>query len=300
MHDFWTWLLFIVIFFSGLYLLSVLEKWIYQDRLDWLGPLRKITFYLQQEDVKPGQRDKIFYENAPFLFMAAVLMGLSVLPFTENRVIVDMATGGLFINAALAYIMVAMLMAGWSANGVYALVGGWRFLAQLVAYSMPVVMTITATVMRAESISMFKIVESQEPLWNIIYQPVGFILFYLAAMALAFLPPFDLPVAKGELASGIWSEFTGSRMMVFRTARLMLILTLSMAVTTFFLGGWYGPFLPGFVWVLLKTMLVAASFFWVGKKMSRLHHDRMLAWSWKFATPAALINIFYVGVILLL
>ena len=179
-------------------------------------PFRKFFRLLVQEEIKPGQRDKIFYETAPFLFAAAVLGAFSVLPLLENTVIVNMATGGLFLNAALAYIMVSMLMAGWSANGVYSMIGGWRFLAQLIAYSMPVVMTITAAVMRAESISLIKIVESQQGLWNIIYQPVGFVLFYLSAMALSFLPPFDLPVSKGELAGGVWSEFTGVRLLVFK------------------------------------------------------------------------------------
>ncbi len=293
-------LLIAAIFLLSVYFLSVAERWIYTRRFQLLYPFRRFFSLLLQENIKPAQRDRIFYETAPFLFLAAVFGALAVLPFGKESVLVNMATGGLFLNAALAYIMVAMLMAGWSANGVYSIIGGWRFLAQLIAYSMPIVMTITSTVMRAESINLIKIVESQQSLWNIIYQPLGFILFFVSAMALSFLPPFDLPVSRGELAGGVWSEFTGVRKMVFRLGRLMLILTLSIAVVVLFLGGWYGPLLPGFIWMILKTAAVAIAMLAGGQRISRLHHDKMLEWSWKLITPAALFNIFWVGVILLL
>jgi NADH-quinone oxidoreductase subunit H len=253
-----------------------------------------------QEDVKPHQRDKVFYETAPILFIAAALLAVGVLPFARGFMITGLSTGALFINAAFAYIMVAMVMAGWAPNGVYAMIAGWRFLAQLIAYSMPIVMAITATVMRAQSMSMTDIIQSQAHIWNIIYQPVGFVLFYIASMALAFLPPFDLPLAPGELAEGVWAEFTGARLLIFRLGRLMLILSLSLAVTVLFLGGWEGPWLPGFVWTFIKTLVVATSFFLFGQLVPRLQQDDMLAWSWKLLTPAALFNILWVGILLLL
>lgn len=300
MEETFTWILIAFLFFAGIYFIAVAERYFYSNRFDITYPIRKLFYLFHQEDIKPAQRDSVFYETAPFLFVAAVIAAFSILPLTENTVLVPMATGGLFLNAALAYIMVAMVMAGWSANGVYSMIGGWRFLAQLIAYSMPVVMTITAAVMRAESISLIKIVESQQSLWNILYQPIGFVLFYLSAMALSFLPPFDLPLSRSELAGGVWAEFTGVRLLVFRTGRLMLILTLSVSIVVLFLGGWYGPWLPGFGWMILKTAVVSVSLMVAGKKVSRLHHDQLLSWSWKYLTPAALFNIFYVGVILLL
>jgi len=196
--------------------------------------------------------------------------------------------------------MVAMLMGGWAVNGVYAMLGGWRFLGQLIAYSMPLVMALTATVMRAESMLPAQIVLSQRGLWNVLYQPVGFALFYLAALALAFLPPFNFPVAAGELAGGAWAEFTGGRLLLFRLGRLLLILSLALSVTVFYLGGWQGPWLPGFAWTFLKMLLVAASFLVGGRYLPRIRYDQMLEWSWKYATPAALANILWVGILLLL
>lgn len=292
--------LFIMLYLAAIYLIAVLEQHSIQKAWNFTGPLNSLVFYFTQEDVKPHQRDKVFYELAPVLFIAAALLAIFVLPLSKEFTITGLSTGALFINAVFAYIMVAMVMAGWAPNGVYSMIGGWRFLGQLVAYSMPIVMAITATVMRAESMSMEAIVNSQASLWNIVYQPVGFVLFYLASMALAFLPPFDLPLAPGELAGGVWAEFTGARLLIFRLGRLMLILSLSLAITVLFLGGWQGPFLPGFIWTFIKTITVAASFFFVGNFMPRMRHDDMLEWSWKYLTPAALFNILWVGILLLI
>lgn len=292
--------LFIILYLVAIYLVAVLEQYSIRKKWDFTAPFNSLVFYFTQEDVKPHQRDKVFYEMAPVLFIAAALLAIGVLPFSKEFTITGLSTGALFINAVFAYVMVAMVMAGWAPNGVYSMIGGWRFLGQLIAYSMPIVMAITATVMRAESMSMEAIVNSQASLWNIIYQPVGFVLFYLASMALAFLPPFDLPLAPGELVGGAWAEFTGARLLIFRLGRLMLILSLSLAVTVLFLGGWQGPFLPGFIWTFIKTIAVAASFFFAGNFMPRIRHDDMLEWSWKYLTPAALFNILWVGILLLI
>lgn len=294
------WIIWTLILLFGAYLLAVLEHWCTWGRLDAKRPFSAFLNLMGKEDITPRQHDSVFFETAPVLFIVAALLGASVLPLGKDWVVVNLATGALFINAALAYIMVAMLMAGWAPNGVYAMVGGWRFLAQLIAYSMPIVMTITATVMRAESMLLTDIIVSQVGVWNIIYQPVGFVLFYLSALALAFLPPFDLPISRSELAGGVWAEYTGSRLLIFRLGRLLLVFTLALSVTVLFLGGWYGPGLPGIFWTLIKTLLVAASFFGIGRWAVRIRHDDLLAWSWKIATPAALFNILWVGILLLL
>lgn len=295
-----TWSFIALLFVAGVYGVAVLERWSTSGRLEWDGPIHAFLRLFGQEEVQTRRYDTVFYETTPVIFIAVVLLAVTILPFARDTVILDLATAALFINAALVYIMVSLIMAGWSANGVYGMVGGWRAMAQLIAYSMAVVMAITAAVMRAESMGMSEIVQSQAPLWNIVYQPVGFLLFYFAVMAMAFLPPFDLPTAKGELAGGALAEFTGARKILFRLGRLMLVLTLSLAVTVFFLGGWLGPWLPGFVWTFIKTALVAASFFWIGRQLPRIRHDHLLEWGWKYAVPAALFNILQVGIVLLL
>jgi NADH-quinone oxidoreductase subunit H len=294
------WLVLLPLFGGGLYALAVLEHWTVAGRVAWGRPVRRVLALLSQEGIRTRKQDAVFYEAAPVLFLAAAALAVAVLPWAANLPLIGLATGALFVNAAFAYVMVAMLMGGWAVNGVYAMLGGWRFLGQLVAYSMPLVMALTATVMRAESMLPARIVTSQFTLWNIVYQPVGFVLFYLAALALAFLPPFNFPVAAGELAGGVWAEFTGGRLLLFRLGRLLLILSLALSVTVFYLGGWQGPWLPGFAWTFLKMLLVAASFLVGGRYLPRLRYDRLLEWSWKYATPAALLNILWVGILLLL
>jgi NADH-quinone oxidoreductase subunit H len=222
-----------------------------------------------------------------------------VLPLAPGLVVANLATGALFVNAALAYVMVALLMAGWGPDAAYAMVAGWRFLGQLVAYSMLIVMPITAVAMRAESLLTTEIVESQAPLWNALYQPLGFALFSLAAMAVCFLPPFDLPTAPGELAGGVSAEYTGWRLAVFRAARAALVSTLALAVAVFYLGGWLGPALPPWAWTALKTLAVAAVMLLAGRYVPRLREAQLLAWGWKYGIPLALANIFWVGVVLL-
>ena len=143
------------------------------------------------------------------------------------------------------------------------------------------------------------VVTSQAPLWNALYQPLGFVLFFLAAMAVSFLPPFDLPTAPGELAGGVEAEYTGWRLAVMRLARALLVFTLALAVAVFYLGGWLGPVLPAWAWTALKTLAVAAAMLFAGKYVPRLREADVLAWGWKYGIPLALANIFYVGVALL-
>lgn len=289
-----------LLFLSGVYIVAVLERWSLTGHLIWSGPFRSFLLLFAREEIKTRKHDKVFFETAPILFIGVILLTISILPFSGDSVIINLGTGALFINAALVYVMVALMMIGWATNGVYAMVGGWRALAQLIAYSMPVVMVLTATVMRAESMFLIDIVKSQQSLWNILYQPVGFILFYISALAIMFLPPFDLPVAKGELAGGVWADLTGTRKLLFRLGRLTLVLTLSIAVVVLYLGGWIGPWFPEFVWTFLKTLVVATSFFAIGRFIPRIRHDHMLEYNWKFGVPLALYNIFQVGVVLLL
>jgi NADH-quinone oxidoreductase subunit H len=293
-------LLIVLLFLFGIYVLAVMERWQHTGAILWKEPAHTFLRMVAQEEVKPRKHDSVFYEAAPIFFIAVIVLTISILPFAKGWVLIDLATGALFINAALVYVMVCLFMAGWSVNSAYGMAGGWRAIAQLIAYSMPVVMVLTGTVMRAESMFLTDIVESQQALWNILYQPVGFILFYFAAMAIAFLPPFDLPTAEGELAGGVWAEFTGIRALIFRLGRILLVLTLSIAIVLLYLGGWIGPWFPEFIWVFIKTFLVAASFFAIGRYLPRIRHDHLLEYNWKYGIPLALFNIFQVGVLLIL
>lgn len=283
----------------GAYLVAVLENWTACGRFRLAAPLLAGIALLGRESILPRKPDRIFFEVGPVLLLISAVLAAAVLPLTPDLVITDLATGALFINAALVYVLVALLMAGWGPDGAYAMVGGWRFLGQLIAYSMLIVMPITAVAMRAESLFTTQIVISQAHLWNVLYQPLGFVLFFIAAMAVAFLPPFDLPTANGELAGGVEAEYAGARLAVFRLGRLVLIITLAAATVIFYLGGWLGPWLPPWAWSAIKILAVTATMLLAGRMMPRIREAHLLAWCWKLGIPLALLNIFLVGVLVL-
>lgn len=280
----------------GAYLVAVLENWFATGKLQLAGPLHSGIALLGRESLVPRKPDRIFFEVAPVLLLISAVLAATVVPLTPNLIITDLATGALFINAALVYVLVALLMAGWGPDGAYAMIGGWRFLGQLIAYAMLIVMPITAVVMRAESLFTTQIVISQAELWNIVYQPLGFVLFFIASIALAFLPPFDLPTATGELAGGVEAEYSGVRLAVFRLGRLVLIITLAAATTVFFLGGWTGPWLPPWAWSAAKILAVTAVMLTAGRAMPRFRERDLMFWCWALGIPLALLNIFLVGV----
>jgi len=284
---------------AGAYIIAVLESWAVHGRLRPARPAIAALALLGREQLIARTPDRLFFEAGPVLLLVAGLLAVAVIPLAPGLIVTDLATGALFLNAALAYVLVALIMAGWGPNGAYGMIGGWRFLGQFVAYAMLIVMPITAVAMRAESLSTVDIVASQNALWNIAYQPVGFVLFVAAALGLCWLPPLDLPTAPGDLAGGVEAEYTGARLAVLRLARMVLILALAGAIVTFYLGGWLGPWLPAWAWSGLKILIVAGLMVSAGRLVPRVREARYLELSWKLGIPLALANIFVVGVIAL-
>lgn len=283
----------------GAYVVAVLEDWSAHGRWRLSGPAVAAIALLGRESITARKMDGLFFETAPVLLLIAGLLAAAVIPLSPDLIITDMATGALFLNAALAYVLVALIMAGWGPNGAYGMIAGWRFLGQFIAYAMLIVMPITAVAMRAESLMTTQIVTSQAELWNVFYQPIGFVLFVVASVGLAYLPPLDLPLAPGDLAGGVAAEYTGVRLGILRLGRMVIIVALAGATVTFYLGGWLGPWLPGWAWAAIKIMGVAAAMVTVGRFLPRIREARYLALSWKLGISLALANIFLVGVIAL-
>lgn len=283
----------------GAYFIAMVEGWAVHGRFSLTRPALSALALLGRESLLARTPDRLFFEAAPILLLVAGLLSVAVIPLAPGLIITDLATGALFLNAALAYVLVALIMAGWGPNGAYGMIGGWRFLGQFVAYAMLIVMPITAVAMRAESLSTTVIVTSQAQLWNLLYQPIGFVLFVVAAQGLAWLPPLDLPNASGDLAGGVEAEYTGVRLAVLRLARMVIILALAGAIVTFYLGGWLGPWLPGWAWSAIKILIVTTAMLTAGRLVSRVREARYLAVSWKLGISLALANIFLVGVIAL-
>jgi len=285
----------------GAYFVAVIEGWSSTGCVRPAAPLRAGLALLGRESLVPRQPDRLLFETAPALLLVAAVLAAAVLPLAPGSIMANLATGALFVNAALAYVLVAVVMAGWAPDGTYAMVAGWRFLGQLVAYSMLIVMPLTGVAMRAQSLVTTAVVTSQAMLWNAVAQPLGFVLFCLAALAVCFLPPFDLPTAS-DVAGGVMGEYTGDRLAVLRLARLVLVVTLATTITVFYLGGWlgFGPWLPPWAWASVKILIVATLMLTVGRYVPRIRDAHLLEWSWKLGIPLALVNIFWVGITLLI
>tara|TARA_R110002124_G_scaffold48148_1_gene142410 strand:+ start:1127 stop:2026 length:900 start_codon:yes stop_codon:yes gene_type:complete len=283
----------------GAYFIAIIEGWAMHGRISISRPALSALALFGRESLLARTPDRLFFESGPILLLVVGILSMAVIPLAPGLIITDLATGALFLNAALAYVLVALIMAGWGPNGGYAMIGGWRFLGQFIAYAMLIVMPITAVAMRAESLSTTIIVTSQSELWNIFYQPIGFVLFVLAAMALAWLPPLDLPNAPSDLAGGFEAEYTGARLAVLRLARMVIILAMAGAIVTFYLGGWLGPWLPAWLWSVIKMLVVTTLMLTTGRLVPRVRESDLLAAGWKLGIPLALANIFLVGVIAL-
>jgi len=286
-HSFWKWM---SVWFGG-----------------WLQTLADGVKLLLKEDIIPTNADKWVFISAPILTFTACIMGYAVIPFTPNfPVLKDLNIGFLFIFAAGSYTAVSILMAGWSSNNKYSLLGGMRSAAQIISYELPLVLSLIGVVMMAGSLKMEDLVNWQRTVgahhghWFILYQPIGFLIFVISAVAETNRPPFDLPEAESELVSGFNTEYSGFRFSVFFLSEFASMFGACALAATLFLGGWSGPgsengFIA-FLWFLAKTYCMVLIFMWIRWTFPRLRVDQLMAFGWKILTPAALINVLWTGV----
>ena len=169
-----------------------------------------------------------------------------------------------------------MLLGGWASRNKYSLIGGFRAAAQQVSYEVPMVLAAMGVVMLAGSMKLSAIVEAQSGVWNIVTQPLAFIIFFIAVLAELNRIPFDLPEAESELVGGFNIEYSSMRFALFFVAEYANVFTLSLLTTLLFLGGWNGPLLPGIVWLLLKTYVLVFVIIWVRATLPRVRVDQLM------------------------
>jgi NADH-quinone oxidoreductase subunit H len=261
---------------------------------------RHAAAILRQPLAAPDIRDRWLYHLAPGLLLLAAVGALAFVPWAPGFRGIDLSTGAIAFPAALAYVTPAIFMAGWGAGRPLSVVGGFRWLALMLSYAMPLAMVITAVAAPAGSLRVVDIVEVQDAVPMAVVQPLAFVLWLPAVLAVCFLPPFDLPQAEGELGGGAFSEYRGLDAALVSLAQRVLLLAVSGMTAALFLSGWYGPLLPPAVWMALKTTAVAACLLWVGHRVPRLDVDRVASWAWKFANPLAILAIVIAGLITLL
>jgi NADH-quinone oxidoreductase subunit H len=285
---------------GGAATIAILEQLVAGQRPSPLAVGRSVAVTLRQPLARPELRDGWLYHLAPGLLLLAAIGALAFVPWAPGFRGVDLSTGGIAFPAALAYVTPAIFMAGWGAGRPLAVVGGFRWLALMLAYAMPLAMVVTAVAAPAGSLRPADIVEVQHAVPMALVQPLALAIWLPAVMAVCFLPPFDLPQAEGELGGGAFSEYRGLDAGLIALAQRILVLGVSGMTATLFLSGWHGPLLPPALWMALKTAAVAALLLWAGRRVPRLEVDRVASLAWKFANPLAILAIVIAGLITLL
>ena len=276
---------------------------LWQDRY---GPNRTGPFGLLQvvadaikmfmkEDWVPPFADKPVFILAPSVIFVTVLMAFAVLPVAPGIIVADLNIGLLFFLAMSSLGVYSVVLAGWSSDNKYALLGGMRAAAQMLSYEVFMGLSLMGVIVLAGSFSLSAIVEAQRKIWFVIPQFPGFVLFLIAGFAETRRIPFDLSEAESELVAGYHSEYSGMKFGMFFVGEYMGVTLISSMISILFFGGWLGPVLPGVVWFLIKTFFFISIFVLVRAALPRPRFDQLMSWSWKVMLPLALVNVLLAG-----
>ncbi|SFA39213.1 NADH-quinone oxidoreductase subunit H [Anoxybacillus pushchinoensis] len=256
---------------------------------------------LLKEDTIPKAADRPLFILAPVIAFAPAFMVLAALPFTDALQFADIGVGLLYYIAVSGLTTVGVVTGAWASNNKYALLGGMRAAAQMISYEVPLVMSVIGVILLAGSLNLNDIVEAQKDVWFIIAQPIGFLVFLIAAVAELNRTPFDLPEAESELVAGFHVEYSGFRWAFFMLAEYVYFFAMAALTTVLFLGGWHPlpflDFIPGAVWFALKFSLVVFLFIWFRITFPRVRADQLMEFGWKVLLPVALVNIFVTALV---
>lgn len=259
---------------------------------------------LIKEDVIPAKADKAMFSIAPMISFVPAFMVLALVPYTMHHVFTaGMNVGVLFYIALSSVSIIGFVLGGWASNNKYSLVGGMRSAAQMISYEIPLGISILGVVMLAGSMNITTIVADQSHYrfgWFIIPQIIGFVVFLIAGIAELNWTPFDLPEAESELVAGYFTEYSGFRFAFYMLAEYVYLFAFSALATSLFLGGWNGPFLPGWLWFTIKSAIIVLFLFWVQATMPRMRGDQLMSFAWKVLIPVALFNVLLTGVLSLI
>ena len=277
-----------------------------------LQPIADGLKLLTKEDFIPEKADRWIFFFAPYIAVASAFIVFSVIPFGPDwAVIADVNIGLLLVLAVSSIGVLALILAGWSSNSKYALLGGLRSSAQMVSYEVAMGLSLIGALMFARTLSLSGITAAQgsDSIWYVLYQPAGFLLFLISGIAENNRAPFDLPEAESELVAGFHTEYSGMRWSLFFMAEYAAMVVVAAVATTVYLAGWYFPFVHQleaagyhnlFVLVsvlvfLVKTSLILYFYFWLRWTLPRFRYDQLMDIGWKWLIPSALINIVLTG-----
>jgi NADH-quinone oxidoreductase subunit H len=279
----------------------------------WLQPFADVIKLVTKEELRPKAADVVLFSIAPIVSTATAFAAFSVVPFgTETTLfgllsepltlqVTDVNVGVLVLFAITSMGIYGIVLAGWSSNSKYSLLGGLRSSAQMISYELSYGLALAAVIMLAGSMSLREIELSQQgtwlgfiPKWYVIPQFFGFLIYMCAGVAETNRAPFDFPEAEQELVAGYHTEYSSMSFAMFFLAEYINMVTVSAVATSLFLGGWFGPFLPdwlGWVWFLIKVLLILFFYVWMRWTLPRYRYDQLMEFGWKWLLPAAIVNL---------
>ncbi len=273
-----------------------------------LQPIADGLKLLTKEDFVPEKADRWIFFFAPDIAVASEFIVFAVIPFAPDwGVITDVNIGLLLVLAVSSVGVLALILAGWSSNSKYALLGALRSSAQMVSYEVAMGLSVVGALMFARTLSLSGFVNAQgaDSVWYVVYQPVGFLIFLVSGIAENNRAPFDLPEAESELVAGFHTEYSGFRWSLFFMAEYAAMLVVSSVAVALYLGGWYFPFvfrleangyhnlyvIVSLLVFLLKLLVILYLYFWLRWTLPRFRYDQLMDIGWKWLIPSALINI---------
>lgn len=280
-----------------------------------LQPVADAVKAFLKEELTPENADKVMFTLAPIITVVPALVILGTTPFgptvemfgREVRMAVsDINVGVLYFLSVASVAVYGIVLAGWSSDNKYALMGGLRSTAQMISYELALGLSIVPPIMLAGSLSLLDIVEAQQnSAWFIILQPIGGLIFYIASLAEVNRAPFDMPEAEQELTAGYHTEYSGMKFALFFMAEYIKMAAVSAIFATLYLGGYLGPFVGQFPWLgpiymVVKIFLLLVLMVWIRGTLPRLRYDQLMDFGWKLMLPVALANVAVTAVVLVL
>jgi NADH-quinone oxidoreductase subunit H len=278
-----------------------------------LQPLADVLKLMFKEELRPRAADPWLFALAPIISATAAFAAFAVVPFGAETTlfglldepmplqVADVNVAVLVIFAIASMSVYGIVLAGWSSNSKYSLLGGLRSTAQMISYELSYGLALAGVLLMGNSLSLTAIVNAQAgtwlgllPRWFVFVQPLGFLIYLTAGIAETNRAPFDFPEAEQELVAGYHTEYSSMSFAMFFLAEYINMVTVSAVATDLFLGGWHGPFLPeylGWIWFLVKVGAILFFYVWMRWTLPRYRYDQLMAFGWKVLLPLSVVNL---------